>query len=709
MNSKTFNASTRLLAFGVLAIFAMSFAISSVSASTVFSYDFNEGSLSTWTVTNVDVLPNSPWTSTETYAEARPGASSQRGDTILSRTISTLDFQNIVVKYNRQIGGGFESSDNFTASWSVDGVSFTTLEYVTSPSGADSSFQSKTFSIPASANDNANFQLKFECNTNAADEFCKVDDVAVEGNIIPAPALSVSSIIILSNSNKTDVTIKNTGNSPLSNINIEKQSGDFDVTITPSLISSLDVGASVNVEVAITNPLSSLNAGENSIILKATSSGGTSSTGTVNFEKSFCDIGPKNDTALDFEVAIDNKGAGTDSEWKLLDTIEVEVDIDNKGTLDIQDVIFELGLFKKGSSKNIADDLIWLSDEDESYKFGDIDEDEKGNHVFEFRVNPDKFDDGDYVLFIKAYSEDYEDKVCVDYSSDLVDSEFGSSSKNFAEITIDKENDKGKMVVVDTYPLSGMTAQCGQSVSLFADVYNIGDEDFEDQIKVNLFNKELGVSLNDILLGDFDAGDKSIANFVFTIPQNASNKMYSLSISTEYDYDKKKDRYDEVSEEAFRVQLNVQGCSASDSDISVSASLGSDAVSGKEMSINIVLTNPKDNLRAFTIEATDYQTWADLLETPSALTVGPQSAGETIVRFKVKDDISGEQPLTLRIFENGNLIATQSVSVNIEPKSSFGFTGFAIGGDNAYLWGIGILNIILLVVIIIVAIRFARK
>ena len=707
MNPKTFNSSTRLLAFGVLAIFVMSFAISSVSASTIFSYDFDDGSLNTWTVTNVGVLPNSPWTNTGTYAEAKPGSDSLMGDTILSVTISTSGFQSIIVKYDRQIGGSFESNDNFTASWSVDGVNFTTIEYVTAPLGVDFSFQSKTFNLPAPANNNANFQLKFECNTNAISEFCRVDNVAVEGIIIPAPALSVSSVTIPSNSNKINVTIKNTGNSPLSNMNVEKQSGDFDVTITPSLISSLAVGASVNVEVAITNLLSSLNAGENSIILKATSSDGTSSTGMVKFEKSFCDVGPQNDTSLEFDVSINNKGKGTDSEWKFLDTVEVEVDLDNSG-VDTQDIIFELGLFKKGSSKNVADDLIWLSDEDESYQFGDIDEDENGNHVFEFRVNPDKLDNGDYVLVVKAYSDSDEDKVCIDYSNDLSDSEFGSSSKSFAEIKIDKESSKGKMVVVDTYSLSGMTVQCGQSVSLSADVYNIGDEDFEDQIKVNLFNNELGISLNDVILGDFDAGDKGIANFIFTVPQNASDKMYFLSMSTEYDYDKKKDRYDEVSEEAFRVQLNVQGCSVNP-DVLISASLGSDAISGGEMSINVVITNSKNSLRVFTIEATGYQTWAELLESPSAQTVGPQSAGETTIRFRVKDDISGEQPFVLRIFENGSLIATQSVSVNIEPKSSFGFTGFAIGGDNAYLWGMGLLNVILLVVIIVVAIRFSRK
>ena len=651
MNPKTFNSSTRLLAFGVLAIFVMSFASAAVL-----------------TLTNTTVLPT----------EIKAGESVTIGlELTYVGTTTDRDF-----------------------SWSGTPADYWTLPSQTVIQPGESISTTATITAPSNEVGSRNAEIKTFFGASSS-------SLTFAFEIPSEPSLSLPSSTFMDFSETTStILLTNNGNVPLTNIALTA-SGDFEVTFNNTGF-TLNPGASMPVLVTKTTLISSLKMGINTVTITATS-GGTSSTGTVKFEKSFCEIGPQNDTALEFDVKISNKGDGTDSEWKPLDTIEVEVDIDNKGTLDVQDVIFELGLFKKGSSQNIADDLIWLSDEDESYKFGDIDEDEDGNHVFEFRVNPDKFDDGDYVLVIKAYSDDDEDKVCVDYSSDLADSEFGSSSKSFAEIKIDKENDKGKMVVVDTYPLFGMIAQCGQSVSFFADVYNIGDEDFEDQVKVNLFNKELGISLNDIILGDFDAGDKGRANFIFTVPQNASDKVYFLSMSTEYDYDKKKDKYDEVSEEAFRVQLNVQGCSASGSDVLVSASLGSDAVSGDEMSINVVLTNTKNNLRVFTIEATGYQTWADLLESPSTLTVGPQSAGEATLRFNVKDDISGEQPFTLRIFENGNLIATQSVSVNIEPKSSFGFTGFAIGGDNAYLWGMGLLNIILLVVIIVVAVRFARK
>ena len=54
-------------------------------------------------------------------------------------------------------------------------------------------------------------------------------------------------------------------------------------------------------------------------------------------------------------------------------------------------------------------------------------------------------------------------------------------------------------------------------------------------------------------------------------------------------------------------------------------------------------------------------------------------------------------------------MTTQPVSVAIEERSGlFGLTGLVTSG-NAYLWGIGALNVILVIIIIIVAVRVARR
>ena len=55
------------------------------------------------------------------------------------------------------------------------------------------------------------------------------------------------------------------------------------------------------------------------------------------------------------------------------------------------------------------------------------------------------------------------------------------------------------------------------------------------------------------------------------------------------------------------------------------------------------------------------------------------------------------------------MIVSQPVQVEITKKKWFGITGNLFSGDNKYIWGIGLLNLILIVLIIVIAVRIARK
>lgn len=168
MNSKTFS----LLALGILALVLT---LGLASAATIFSDNFNTTGLTGWTATN--------WSNTAgTYAESTNQATSS-----LSRTIGTSGYQTITVAYGRQLATDWETTDNFKVSWSVDGTTFTTLESVSGNTSDtlpnDTSFVSKTFTLPSSANNNTNFQLKFECSTSATDEYCRVDNLVISGSL----------------------------------------------------------------------------------------------------------------------------------------------------------------------------------------------------------------------------------------------------------------------------------------------------------------------------------------------------------------------------------------------------------------------------------------------------------------------------------------------------------------------------------------------
>src|SRR3989344_3604706 len=173
----------------VLGIFAVLFLMSFVSADTIFSDNFNDGDLSGWTVS-----PSNNWTNPGTLANS----TNTNAVASLSRTISTSGFKDIVVKYDRRTGGTWESGDGFNASWSIDGTNFFVLESLTT----DSTLTSKTFNLNSSTNNNATFQLKFKCDTNAAVEFCSIDNVIVEGTEEPSEILSCDST---GNSGELDV------------------------------------------------------------------------------------------------------------------------------------------------------------------------------------------------------------------------------------------------------------------------------------------------------------------------------------------------------------------------------------------------------------------------------------------------------------------------------------------------------------------------
>jgi len=526
--------------------------------------------------------------------------------------------------------------------------------------------------------------------------------------IISSPSITVSSSTISPETNSTTITVKNTGNKDLNNI-VLSASGDFNVALSPSTISSLSVGSSSQ----ITATRSNLNLGENHVTILVNASDGTYNSGTITAIKSFCEEGAVNDSNLRLNVDISNKGDGEDEEWLPLDTIEIEVELENNiNNVDLNDVIFELGLYKKSSTKNIAKEMIWISEDDNEIKFGDIDEDDEGLHKFEFRVDPKEIDDGDYILMVKAYPNKDEDEYCIDYSDDLED--FGNSMYT-AEIEIIKESDDEKMVIIDTkkFP-TPIQISCSQQVTLYADVHNIGDEDFQDQIMVSLYNKELGINLKEISTGDLDSGESTEVAFVFEIPSNAEEKQYTLEMRTFYDYDEDDNEYKEVSKDTFFAYLKVKDNCIRDSTAFITANLISEkVVAGEELIIQTTITNTGDQTNTYTVNVDGHSSWTSSAKLDSqVLVLKSGESKDTTMTFEIKKDVSGEKTLNIQVVGEGEKIYTQTVSVHIEGVESRGITGFNVASllDNQnYLWVIIALNIILAVIIVIVAVKIVKR
>ena len=445
-------------------------------------------------------------------------------------------------------------------------------------------------------------------------------------------------------------------------------------------------------------------------ITNATNAGDFSSL-SLDYVKSFCRDGPKDSNNLILDVTVRNRGEGRVYEWQPLDKIEVQVRLTNNQIDELRDTVFKIGLFQKGSLTNVIEDMIWVSADKEEYDAGDIREGRASSRYnFEFVVDPSEVKLGEkYILVVKAYPDGKESTTCIDYSSGL-SGDLGSS-EYFGEIEIRAESTRNKMVIIDEIPFSDtkISGSCGQNVNFFANLYNIGSKDYENSVRVSLYNSELGINIEETYTGDLYSGDKATVSFSFDIPRNATEKTYPLYMKTHYDYRESTGTYRETSANTFTAYLDVKGNCVIVSPVIISASLESESKAGKELIIKTLISNTGSISKSIVVDPSEYSSWAEIAELPSPIVVGAQETGEVLLKFNVRKDVSGIQMFKIDVYSGGELLASQPVSVNIEPRSFLDITGFSITNGNLYLWGLGLLNIILVLVIIIVAIRVAKK
>ena len=294
--------------------------------------------------------------------------------------------------------------------------------------------------------------------------------------------------------------------------------------------------------------------------------------------------------------------------------------------------------------------------------------------------------------------------MCTDTSSDL-DNDY------FQSISINEEDDEGKFIAFDNIDLTPEEASCGDEVDLSLDVFNVGEDD-QDQVKVTLVNDELNIDSSVEIKSDLEQGDKARVSFTFTIPNDAEDKTYSLKLSSEYDY--KNGLYRENSDESFDVPFEVIGCSGSEDDgipstgsdsADISASLASDAVAGQDLVIKSTITNLRNSQSSFIVGAKGYQSWAELKSVSDRIVnLAPGASKEVTFTFAVKDNVEGEQTFSIETL-SGNNVDSQQVGVTIEPSNQLG----SLFKGNGLIWVIGAINLLLIIVIIIVAVKIARR
>lgn len=419
---------------------------------------------------------------------------------------------------------------------------------------------------------------------------------------------------------------------------------------------------------------------------------------TLNFQTGFCSNGPAGANLSIKDVDVSNSG-DKDEEWMPLDVVSIDVDVENNGNDDIDDVIVEMGLFDS-AGRNIVNDLDFTSSDEEEADLGNLGDDDDDTVSFEFKV-PADFDSGNYKLAFKAYSDDTgQARDCAD--------EF--QGKVFTSISVKKETDDEKTIVVDDIELPAQ-ATCGETISGAFTVFNIGSQN-EDQVKIQMRNAQLGISQDFVIREDLDEGDDKTLEFNFEIPDNVNDGNYNLEFTTFYDYDDNSDDYDVESEDKFLGTLKVIGCSPTNPDngntgsgsASITASLDSDAKAGQQLTITARVRNTGDNDGTFIIALSGYEDWASLDDVSERLlNLDAGESDEITIVFNVDEDADGTQSFFIETDSNGS-VDRQEVEVDVASKS----LSFDFGGNNL-IWVIGAINVILLILVIVVAIRLAKR
>jgi len=696
--------------FAFLGIFAfLILSIGLVSADTIESDDFEDNDLSDWTTTpdtfgNAWVVGTTNPSGGSFYAELDSLVGGNNDDSAtMERTFPTAGYKDIIFSYDRQLIE-LESGDGFNVSYSNDGgITWTVLE--TNNTANDASYFSKSHTLSdVLSEDNSDFKIKFECNLNADEEFCRVDNVVLVGTLMVYSLDITEPTSSVDYGQNTTLTITNDGDYDLSNL-VLNETSSFGATFSD--IASLITGASDTITV-ILDSLTGITFGANTLTIFAQDSVQTDAndTITITIDEHFCDSGETDSNIRNLSIEnldFENNGDGDDNEWEILDEIEVEIDVKNLNDDDeMEDVIVELGLFDS-EGNNVADELEFLSggeSNEESNEF-DIDEDEEETIKFVFRI-PVDFEDGNYKLALKAYSDDLgEDAQCTDSSNDFSNA---MNADFYEDITLDRESDREKSIVVDDIEMD-YQATCGQTVSGTFTVFNIGDDD-EEKVKITMSNSELGLSETFEILNDLDSGDEETISFSFEIPEGIEDKTYSLSFLTYFDYDD--GDYDEVSEDSFDKSISVIGCEEqTEESVLVTAEIDSDEVNaGEELVVTSTITNLGDETTTFAIDVTGLGDWAELVSlSDEAITLESGESKEVTITLNVNSEAEGTQTFVIETNSNGNL-EVQQVEVSIAEGA--GFIGLNLGNNKTLSLFI-IVNLILILLIITVAVRLARR
>ena len=404
-----------------------------------------------------------------------------------------------------------------------------------------------------------------------------------------------------------------------------------------------------------------------------------------------------NSIANNLQVSIDSTkvldpGYGSSTNWYPLDNIEARVTVTNNGPDTIKNIIVKWILYDTTTKKKV------MSGSEDSFSL-------KGNSNYDKSLNidfkldsPSNLNEGDsYSLYAWATGNDE--------AYDGNPSTCASDNSDSININIDPH-----FVVLDSLTIPD-SASCGGTAQITGTAWNIGSDD-ESNTYLIVSSTQLGINQR-VDIGDINSGDSQDLSFLLNIPDDTPKGTYSLDVSV---YNNKGIfKNDNGDSSKSQLILNINDSCSTVPTASVSANLLSSSVNaGQELTVKATIINTGSTASTFNLDLSGYSDWASLVSIDrNSVTINAGESQDVLITLKANSDASGENKFNIDL-DQGTKSLSQPVSVAIQSGFSFpSLTGFfskvGASGNNLYLWGIGALNVILVLIIIFVAARVVRK
>lgn len=334
------------------------------------------------------------------------------------------------------------------------------------------------------------------------------------------------------------------------------------------------------------------------------------------------------------------------------DTINIQVDTENKGNDKIEDIVVKTILYDTTDGKII--------DSSKSDRFN-LQEGDSETSELTLEVPKDIIIDNDMILFTSAYEDGNDDQNCHWEYDDSLDFKRRKHDIAINEATLTPE-----------------TVKAGKTVEAKIYVENVGDRD-EENSYIKIKNSELKIDKKSELFNtdSYENGndDEYTATVTFTVPVDTKADEYDLEI---YVYDENNNIYE--SGKKF-VTLTVEAATpAAQPSTTGTATIAVKEISetlepGKAYSIPVELTNKASEAKEYKIMLTNIEDWAGSTSVIDAYLIQGQTSTYYLTIVPKADATGGKHSATVTIKEGTAVLTTKTLSFTIPEKQVSSVTG----------------------------------